>query len=118
MSDEEEELENFLTRLGQATNYYEIMDLRENAGTNEIKDAYYALARRYHPDRFHLQFGTPLHGKLSSAFARITQAYERLSDPAARSAYDKAMERSRRLADSSATKSEPGFDPAEESKFK
>lgn len=100
VSGEEEELEKFLLRLGQATNYYEIMELPPTARADEIKDSYYALARRYHPDRFHLQFGTPLHGKLSSAFARITQAYERLTDPNARSAYDKAMERSRRLSES------------------
>ncbi len=105
VSDEEEDLERFLLRLSQATNYYEIMELPTTAGANEIKEAYYALARRYHPDRFHLQFGTQLHAKLSSAFARITQAYERLTDPNARSAYDKAMERSRRLAESTP---EPG----------
>ena len=116
VSDEEEDLEKFLLRLSQAANYYEIMELPATAGADEIKDAYYALARRYHPDRFHLQFGTQLHGKLSSAFARITQAYEKLTDPNVRSAYDKAMERSRRLAESA--KVEPGVDSADDFKFK
>jgi curved DNA-binding protein CbpA len=120
VSDEEEELEKFLLRLNQATNYYEIMELPPTAGANEIKDAYYALARRYHPDRFHLQFGTQLHSKLSSAFARITQAYERLTDPNARSAYDKAIERSRRLSESApkTTKVESSVDSAGDPKSK
>jgi curved DNA-binding protein CbpA len=119
-SDEEEDLEKFLSRLSQATNYYEILELPTTAGANEIKDAYYALARRYHPDRFHLQFGTQLHAKLSSAFARITQAYERLTDPSARSAYDKALERSKRLAESAAQSAKvvPGFDPADDLELK
>lgn len=98
VKDEEENLEKFLLRLSQATNYYEVIEIPTTAATNEIKEAYYALARRYHPDRFHLQFGTPLHAKLSSAFARITQAYETLTDPAARSTYDQKLERSRQRA--------------------
>jgi curved DNA-binding protein CbpA len=119
VSDEEGDLEKFLSRLGEATNYYEIMELPTTAGADEIKDAYYALARRYHPDRFHLQSGTQLHAKLSSAFARITQAYEKLTDPSARTAYDRALERSRRAADSPSApaKTEPRADVAEELKF-
>ena len=60
---EETELEEFLRRLGQAVNYYEVMQLPTTAHADEIKNAYYALARRYHPDRFHLKAGTPLHAK-------------------------------------------------------
>jgi curved DNA-binding protein CbpA len=117
-SADDEELQRLLSRLSEAKNYYEVLELSTTAGANEIKDAYYALARRYHPDRFHLQSGTPLHAKLSSAFARITQAYERLTDAKARSAYDKAIERSRRLADAGAEKAAFGPDPADDLKFK
>jgi curved DNA-binding protein CbpA len=65
----------------------------------EIKDAYYALARRYHPDRFHLKSGAKLHSQISSAFARITQAYETLINPEQRSIYDQTLERSRQFSD-------------------
>jgi curved DNA-binding protein CbpA len=71
------------------------------ADLGEIKRSYYALARRYHPDKFHDQ--AQLHSRIESAFARITQAYETLTDGTARSAYDAklaAKEKSRRLADS------------------
>src|SRR6266550_5485229 len=77
---EQADLETFLERLGQANDYYEIIDLPPGATENEIKLAYYALARRYHPDRFHVQSGTPQHARISSAFARITQAYETLTE--------------------------------------
>lgn len=118
ISDEEGDLEKFLLRLSEATNYYQIMELPTTATADEIKDAYYALARRYHPDRFHLQSGTQLHAKLSSAFARITQAYEKLTDPNARSAYDHALERSKRMAESASSRAkvEPRTDVAEELK--
>jgi curved DNA-binding protein CbpA len=101
---DEAELENFLERLDGAVNYYEVMDVPPLATAEEVKDAYYSLARRYHPDRFYLKTGTSLHAKLSSAFARITQAYETLTDANARSAYDASLERARQFADSAPQK--------------
>lgn len=98
--DDEKDLHTYLDRLTRATNYYEVMDLPPTAGATEIKDAYYALARRYHPDRFHLRSGTRLHAQISSAFARITQAYETLTDPKARSSFDLSLKRSKQFADS------------------
>lgn len=104
-TNEEVDLQAFLARLSDAVTYYEVLDLPRTSEANEIKDSYYALARRYHPDRFHLKSGTELHAKISSAFARITQAYETLTDPKTRSAYDLALERSKKLTDA-APKSE------------
>jgi curved DNA-binding protein CbpA len=100
LANDENEVEVFLDRVSRASNYYEIMDLPPTSADNEIKEAYYALARRYHPDRFHLKSGTSLHARISSAFAKVTQAYEALTDPDSRSAYDVAMERSRQFAES------------------
>ena len=54
---EDVDLEEFLQRLNKATNHYEVIELSPGAQTSEIKDAYYAMARRYHPDRFHLKVG-------------------------------------------------------------
>lgn len=97
---EEKDLQSFFARLSEATNYYQVLDLPITAESSEIKDAYYALARRHHPDRFHLRSGTPLHAQISSAFARITQAYETLIDPKARVTYDHSLQRSRQFTDS------------------
>lgn len=114
VSDEDADLQNFLRQLGQAVNYYEVIQLPTTAKTEQIKDAYYALARRYHPDRFHLKAGTELHAQISSAFARVTQAYETLTDSKARLAYDQAMERAREFAKSTAKPSpEAAADVAE-----
>lgn len=90
----DEDLNNFLQRLRNASNYYEVIELPVTAQSSEIKEAYYAMARRYHPDRFHVKSGTKLHAEISSAFARVTQAYETLTDPNARSVYDQTLQRS------------------------
>ena len=95
----ESELELFLERLDRAETHYEILDLPPTADADEIKSAYYSLARKYHPDRFHLKSGTKLHARLSTSFARITQAYETLMKPDTRAVYDATLERTRRFAD-------------------
>lgn len=103
---EDIDLEEFLQRLNKATNHYEVIELSPGAQTSEIKEAYYAMARRYHPDRFHLRSGTRLHAQISSAFARVTQAYETLTDPNARAAYDQTLERVQQFSATQAPKAE------------
>lgn len=95
------ELDELLARLDSASSHYEVLNVEASAGAEDIKLSYYALARRYHPDRFHMQAGTPLHASIESAFARIAQAYVALTDQPQRSAYDAklaARERARRAA--------------------
>ncbi|MDQ2855450.1 MAG: DnaJ domain-containing protein [Acidobacteriota bacterium] len=86
--DPQEELKDFLDQLAQATNHYEVLNVPTSADAGDVKLAYYSLARRFHPDRFHGLVQTPLHAQIEAAFARITQAHEALSDPDSRSAYD------------------------------
>lgn len=93
------ELEELLERLENAETHYKVLDVEHTANLEDIKNNYYSLARRYHPDRFHMQAGTPLHATVEAAFAKIAQAYVTLSDPAQRSSYDAklaARERVRR----------------------
>lgn len=92
----EDSLGDFLERLRAAETYYEVLDVEPRSTVNEIKEAYYGLARRFHPDRFHLKSGTRLHEQISSAFARITQAYETLIDGRARSTYDATIKRAKK----------------------
>ena len=95
--DEETDLQQFLQRVSNASDHYELFDLPLRAEASEIKDAYYSVARRYHPDLFHLKSGTALHNDLGSAFARVTQAYETLMNPNTRAAYDSAIERAKQF---------------------
>jgi curved DNA-binding protein CbpA len=102
---EDEDLDKFLKRLSKTTNHYEVLELSPDANTREIKDAYYAMARRYHPDRFHLKSDAKLHAQISSSFARVTQAYETLMNPNTRAAHDHHLQRTRQMAASQAERS-------------
>jgi len=81
------DVEALFERLKLAKNHYDVLDVARMASDDEIKNAYHALARRFHPDRFH-QSGPQLRGQVESAFARIAQAYETLSDQSLRADYD------------------------------
>ena len=60
-------------------NHYETLGLSATASDQDIKKAYRALALKYHPDR------NPGH---EETFKRINEAYEVLSCPESRKAYD------------------------------
>jgi curved DNA-binding protein CbpA len=85
---EQQSVDVFLDQLDQAKTYYEVLKVTTSAGADEVKRAYYGLARQYHPDRFHEIAETPLHTRIESAFARIAQAYETLVDKDLRISYD------------------------------
>jgi curved DNA-binding protein CbpA len=112
---ENEDLEEFLKRLKTATNHYQVLELPSTAQVSEIKETYYAMARRYHPDRFHVKSGTKVHAEISSAFARVTQAYETLTNPNRRAGYDHTLERSRQYAEAEAKRVAKTSQPAKPS---
>ena len=61
--------------------YYEILGIDRNATDEEIKRAFRKLAFKYHPDHNHEDGAT-------DKFKGINEAYEALSDPDKRAAYD------------------------------
>lgn len=72
------------------SSYYEILGINPSATSEEIRRAYRILARRYHPDL------NP--GKSSEErFKIIALAYQTLSDPEKKRAYDGEFESARRI---------------------
>ncbi|KAL3494249.1 hypothetical protein BJX62DRAFT_234388 [Aspergillus germanicus] len=70
-------------KLAEKKDYYELLELEQNASPEEIKKAYRRKALELHPDRNY--------GNVEAAtnlFAEIQAAYEVLSDPQERSWYD------------------------------
>ena len=62
--------------------YYEILEVTQTTTDREIKRSYKRLAMRYHPDR------NAGDDKAAEKFKEIKEAYEILSDPQKKAAYD------------------------------
>ncbi|RTL23505.1 MAG: molecular chaperone DnaJ [Rhodocyclaceae bacterium] len=63
--------------------YYEVLGVNRDAGDDEIKKAYRKLAMKYHPDR------NPDNKEAEEKFKEAKEAYEMLSDPQKKAAYDR-----------------------------
>src|SRR5580704_7806302 len=65
------------------TDYYEILSIERTASDGEIKTAYRKLAMQFHPDR------NPNNPEAEEKFKECSEAYQVLSDPEKRAAYDR-----------------------------
>lgn len=68
-------------------NYYELLGVNIDSKREEIRAAYFGLAKRFHPDA-HPDFDRDIKQKAEDVFATITAAYQTLSDDEERARYD------------------------------
>jgi len=79
------EIEDYLSRVETAEDYYQILAIGRTADAAEIKRSYLDAAKRFHPDKFRQ---SDFHARLQNAFTNVAQAHETLKDPKTREVYD------------------------------
>lgn len=86
-----DEIDGWIAR-GASGNLYDVLGTERGATPESIRDAYYRLARRLHPDRIR---SGPFANKLEDVeayFSKVTEAFNTLCDPEAREHYDASLD--------------------------
>jgi DnaJ-domain-containing protein 1 len=85
--------EECLGRLSMAAgqDHYGVLGVDRTARLKQVREAYYALARRYHPDRFRSGPLADLLPRFEDYFMLVTDAHNTLTDPARRAEYDEQL---------------------------
>jgi curved DNA-binding protein CbpA len=76
-------------------NYFEVLGIARTANEQQVKEAYFRLARRFHPDSHHDATLSDLGDMLEAVFIRLGEANETLKNPRARAEYEERLGRQR-----------------------
>jgi len=87
LSEKIEDMNNNYKTLG----YYGILGVNEGASEEEIREAYYRVAKEFHPDKYFSLPSDDIKEKINTIFSYATEAYESLSDEAKRREYDRSL---------------------------
>ena len=71
-----------------AMTLYQILDIPKTATEEDVKKAYFQMARRFHPDRFDRKVAAEFKTQIDEVFDGITNAYKVLSNTDSRRVYD------------------------------
>jgi tetratricopeptide (TPR) repeat protein len=83
-------VEDYLERVENAATLYDVLGIDASAKLADIKNAYFAMAKLFHPDRFHREEAAILR-RIQVAFTEIARAYETLKDDKGRENYNFKM---------------------------
>jgi DnaJ-class molecular chaperone len=75
------------SQIVDSLDYFEILKVSRSAIPGEIRDAFQALTRLYHPDRYHAFPDSPFKEQVLRIYKRITEAYVILRDDQKRKKY-------------------------------
>jgi len=75
----------------KSADFYKILGVNQTAGETEVRQAYYAIAKKFHPDMFRRAGFENLTAEIESMFAATTEAYNTLTDQASREEYDRSL---------------------------
>lgn len=80
-------VEDYLERVEKSETLYDVLGVSEKATLGDIKNAYFAMAKLFHPDRFHREESGILR-RIQVAFTKIANAYETLKTSESRESYN------------------------------
>ena len=80
-------LDEYLDQVENGIGFYGVLGIDDTADNAEVKGAYFALAKLFHPDRFHREPAGKLK-RIQSAFTAVARAYEVLRSPESRASYN------------------------------
>ena len=72
-------------------NYFEMLGVKRDCGANDVRDAYFALAKKWHPDRLPTEL-SELRPWVDLIFHHATQARDTLSDDRQRAEYLRSVQ--------------------------
>ena len=73
--------------------HFEILGVSRDATEAQVREAYFRLAKRFHPDVHHDAALSDLRDKLEELFTRLGEAYEVLCSPRIRASYERELAR-------------------------
>ena len=93
-------------------NHFEVLGVLRASGPDEVKAAYLALARRFHPDALGDTACAQLEEKARAIFVRVTDAYRILRGSSSRARYEEKLDRATRPRAGSVVSTPPASMPA------
>ena len=75
-------------------NHYELLGVATDADRGEIRKAYFALSKTFHPDAYYGKRLGSFKRKMEVVFRTVTDAYEAVGRPKKREAYDRYLRQS------------------------
>lgn len=88
-------VDEYLTRVEKAESLYEVLGISDTVKAVTVRQAYFNLAKRFHPDRFH-KSEPEMRRRVENAFTQIAQAHETLRVPDSRKNYDIKLQQERK----------------------
>lgn len=70
-----------------SANHFEVLGVKAGASAEEVRDAFHALSRKFHPDRFHGKNLGSFKTRIDTVFKRLVEAKDILTDSEKRQQY-------------------------------
>lgn len=81
-------LEKYLEQVENADSHYETLGISMQASSADVKAAYFALAKRFHPDLYQRKVNAEEHARIQQVFTELAHAYDVLRTQDSREVYD------------------------------